>query len=86
MTSVILAVPSAWHIVLVIAVILILFGGSKLPELARGLARGLRIFRDEMHGVKSNIDNTKSDIEPPPPNSLPPGDSTTQAKDDAPKS
>jgi len=67
MTYTILAMPSAWHLVIVIAVILILFGGSKLPELARGLARGLRIFRDEMHGVKSNIDGVKSDLETPAP-------------------
>ena len=78
MAHTMLAMPSAWHVVLVIAVILILFGGSKLPELARGLARGLRIFRDEMHGVKSNIDGVKSDIETPAP-PLPPAETT---KDD----
>jgi len=74
MVHTILAVPGTWHIVLVIAVILILFGGKKLPELARGLAKGLRIFRDEMNGVKSNIDSAKPDIETPP---------AEQKKDDA---
>ena len=78
MASAMLAAISTWHIILVIAIILVLFGGSKLPELARGLARGLRIFRDEMHGTKSNT------ADPPPP--LPPTEQTAQTKDDdAPK-
>ena len=75
MASSILAMPSTTHILLLIAVILILFGGSKLPELARGLARGLRIFRDEMHSVKSGAEDAAKP--------LPPADSTTQMKDDA---
>ncbi|MCL2701911.1 MAG: twin-arginine translocase TatA/TatE family subunit [Phycisphaerae bacterium] len=81
----VLAAWSTWHIVLLVAVILLLFGGSKLPELARGLARGLRIFRDEMHGVKSNIDAAKSDIETPDKSPLPPAEPTQTKDDDAPK-
>ena len=76
MTYTLLATPSTWHIILVIAIILVLFGGSKLPELARGLARGLRIFRDEMHGMKSSVED---------PAKLPPGEQTTQTKDETPK-
>jgi len=58
-------------------VILVLFGGSKLPELARGLARGLRIFRDEMHGVKSDLET--------PDKPLPPAEQTRPKDNDAPK-
>ena len=48
-----------WKEVLVIlAVILLLFGGRKLPDLARGLARGLRTFRDEMKGIKTDLEET----------------------------
>jgi len=36
-----------WEIALILVVILLLFGGRKLPEMARGLGRGLRIFKDE---------------------------------------
>ena len=46
--------------ILVLA-ILLLFGGRKLPELARGLARGMRVFRDELHGVKTDLESGPED-------------------------
>ena len=36
-----------WEIVIIVVVVLLLFGGKKLPELARGVARGLHIFKSE---------------------------------------
>ncbi len=45
-----------WEWVLILLVVLLLFGGRKLPELARGLARGLRIFKDELEGVKKDVE------------------------------
>ena len=35
-----------WQIVLIVAVILLLFGGRKIPELMRGLGRGVKEFKD----------------------------------------
>jgi sec-independent protein translocase protein TatA len=43
------------EVVLIVVAILLLFGGKKLPELARGLGRGLRLFKDEVEGVKEEI-------------------------------
>lgn len=40
-----------WQIVIVAAVILLLFGARKLPDLARGLGSSLRIFRAETKGM-----------------------------------
>jgi len=55
-----------WPEVLVIlAVVLLLFGGRKLPELARGLARGLRSFRDELRGVKKDLEEEDHEQEGP---------------------
>ena len=54
------------HGVLLILAILLLFGGRKLPELARGLGRGLRIFRDELHGISKDIEDSAEN--PPPAN------------------
>ena len=44
------------EIILILVVLLLLFGGKKLPELARGLGKSLRIFKDEINNPddKSN--------------------------------
>ncbi len=41
-----LGMPSAWNIVLIVAVILLMFGGKKIPELMRGLGSGIKEFKD----------------------------------------
>lgn len=46
-----IATPGAMEIVLILAVILLLFGATKLPELARGTGRALRIFKAETKGL-----------------------------------
>lgn len=61
-----LATISTWHVVVVLIIVLLLFGGKKLPELARGLGKGMRIFRDELHGIQKDI-NEKPE-EPPAAN------------------
>jgi sec-independent protein translocase protein TatA len=38
------------HWLIVLAVILLLFGGRKIPELARGLGEGIRSFKEGMSG------------------------------------
>jgi sec-independent protein translocase protein TatA len=37
-----------WHLVILLVVVVLLFGGKKLPEAARGLGRSLRIFKSEV--------------------------------------
>jgi len=43
------------EMVLIVIVILLLFGGKKLPELARGLGKGIREFKDASEGIKREI-------------------------------
>lgn len=43
------------EIMLILAVVMLLFGGKKLPELARGLGKGIRDFKDASEGVKREI-------------------------------
>ncbi len=45
-----------WEIVLIIAVILLLFGGKKIPELMRGLGRGMKEFKDAKDGNEPKND------------------------------
>lgn len=37
-----------WHLIILLAIVLLMFGSTKLPELARGMGRSIRIFKSEM--------------------------------------
>lgn len=58
-----------WQILIVAAVIVLLFGARKLPDLARGLGSSLRIFRSETKGMmdddKNSSDTTTASNEQP---------------------
>ena len=47
-----------WEIILIALVILLIFGGKKIPELMRGLGKGMRSFKDGMNG-KDEADKTE---------------------------
>jgi sec-independent protein translocase protein TatA len=46
-----------WEVFVILAVILILFGSKKLPELARGLGQGIREFKKATREVTDEIEN-----------------------------
>lgn len=46
----------ASEIILLVAVVLIFFGGKKIPELMRGLGNGIREFNEAKNNVKSEIE------------------------------
>ncbi len=50
------------EMILIFLVVLLLFGGKKLPELARGLGKGLREFKDASDGIKREIHNNINSI------------------------
>lgn len=49
-----------WHLVILVLVVLVLFGGKRLPDAARGLGRSLRIFKAEIKEMKSEEGQTAS--------------------------
>ena len=57
-----IAIPGGWELVLVVLVILLLFGAKKLPELARGTGRALRIFKAETKGLVDDDDDVDDDV------------------------
>jgi sec-independent protein translocase protein TatA len=59
---------SIFHWLVVLAIVLIFFGGRRIPEVMKGLGEGIRSFKDGMSGV-----NTPT---PPPP----PAQATTAEK------
>ncbi|MGB4775279.1 MAG: twin-arginine translocase TatA/TatE family subunit [Daejeonella sp.] len=50
------------EIMMILFAVLLLFGGKKLPELARGLGKGIREFKDASEGVKREIHNNINNI------------------------
>jgi len=45
------------HIILILLVVLLLFGGKKIPELMRGLGKGIREFKDAKDNVAREIED-----------------------------
>ena len=52
-----IAAPGAPELVLIFLVVILLFGAKKLPELARGSGRALRIFKSETKGLVDDDDD-----------------------------
>ena len=50
-----------WEIVLILAVVLILFGAKKLPELAKGLGQGIKEFKKATSEVQSELHTAMDD-------------------------
>lgn len=53
-----------WSEILLIAfVVLLLFGGRKIPELMRGLGKGVREFQDAKNNVRKELEDSVSERE-----------------------
>jgi len=52
-----------WEIIIIFVVILLVFGGKKLPELAKGLGEGIKEFKKATSDIKDEVDNAVSDKE-----------------------
>ena len=49
------------EVILILVVILLLFGAKRIPELAKGLGRGIREFKDATKEVKNEIESSVKD-------------------------
>ena len=52
-----------WEIALIFLFVIILFGGKKLPELARGLGLGLKEFKKAKREITDEVQNTTEDVD-----------------------
>ena len=57
--------PSGSEWVIIALLILLLFGGKKIPELMKGLGKGVKSFKDGVNEAKEEINKAKEDIEGP---------------------
>jgi sec-independent protein translocase protein TatA len=64
---------SPMHILIVAIVILVLFGGRKIPELMRGMGEGVRGFKEGMSGTSPQPPTT-------PPQATPPAEKPSEEK------
>jgi sec-independent protein translocase protein TatA len=51
-----------WAIIIIVLVILLIFGGKKIPELMKGLGKGVKSFKDGVNG-KADEEEKKSNSE-----------------------
>lgn len=55
-----------WEWIIIALVVLLLFGGKKIPELMKGLGKGVKSFKQGMQEVEGEMEEIKKDIEAEP--------------------
>ena len=51
----------AGEIILIALIVLLLFGGKKIPELMKGIGKGVRNFKEGMNNIEKDIENPDPD-------------------------
>ena len=51
----------AGEIIVIALIVLLLFGGKKIPELMKGLGKGVRSFKEGMNNIEKDIENPDPD-------------------------
>ena len=50
-----------WEIIIIVLVVLLLFGGKKIPELMKGLGKGVKSFKDGVNGIDDKKEEEKKE-------------------------
>ena len=59
-----MGMPGPFEIILVVAVVVLLFGAKKIPELAKGLGQGIKEFKNASKEVHKSIEEEKTSAKP----------------------
>lgn len=51
-----------WEIVLIVAVIVLLFGGKKIPELMKGIGKGVKSFKQGINEVEDELKDVDNQV------------------------
>jgi len=70
--------PSAPHIIILLIVVVLLFGATRLPRAAKSLGQSMRIFKNEVQGLSSDDKNSAANPPPQTFSALPAPDPTQQ--------
>lgn len=57
-----LAMVGGWEVLIIALLVILLFGGKKIPELMRGLGKGIKSFKEGMKEVEGEVNDIKKDI------------------------
>ena len=57
-----ISMPQGLDWVWILLIVLVIFGGKKLPDLARNLGKGMSEFKKGLNEVQNEVQNTKDDI------------------------
>src|ERR1044072_6728498 len=77
----IFALLNGMEVVAILAVILVLFGAKKLPELARGLGQGIKEFKKSSRAIHDELKEAMDvNVPPPPPSAGPSPSGTTKTQ------
>lgn len=57
--------PSGSEWIIIAVIILLLFGGKKIPELMKGLGKGVKSFKDGVNEAKEEINKAKEEVDTP---------------------
>lgn len=59
-SSIIIGMIGPWQIAIIVLVIILLFGGKKIPELMKGMGKGIREFKDGMNPDDKENSNSET--------------------------
>jgi sec-independent protein translocase protein TatA len=62
MNPILLGMLGTNEIIIILVIVLLLFGGRKIPELMKGLGKGVREFNDAKNNVKKEIEDSSNDV------------------------
>jgi sec-independent protein translocase protein TatA len=68
------------QVILILAIVLIMFGAKKIPELAKGLGKGINEFKKATREVTDEIQNADTTSTPPVQPKTPPANTTAQVQ------
>lgn len=55
--------PGGWELIVIILFVIIFFGAKKIPEIARGMGKGIREFKDATKEIKNEIDEGAKSVQ-----------------------
>ncbi len=58
-----MGIPGGWELILIVGVVLLLFGGKKIPELAKGLGKGIKDFKEAVNEDDEKVADKAKEIE-----------------------